>query len=41
MALAKEANEAYVRGDSRFFEGLLSEKFVMREGGRRSTRPRL
>ena len=35
MALAKRANEAYVRGDSRFFEGLLSEKFVMREGGRR------
>ena len=35
MALDKQANEAYVRGDSKFFEGLLSEKFVMREGGHR------
>ena len=35
LALEKQANEAYMRGDSKFFEGLLSEKFVMREGGQR------
>ncbi len=35
MALDKQANEAYVKGDSGFFEGLLSEKFAMREGGQR------
>ena len=35
MALDKQANEAYVKGDSKFFEGLLSDKFVMREGGQR------
>jgi hypothetical protein len=35
MALEKQANEAYVKGDSKFFEGLLSDKFVMREGGQR------
>ena len=35
LALEKQANEAYMRGDSRFFEGLLSEKFVMREDGHR------
>jgi len=35
MALDKQANEAYVKGDSEFFKGLLSEKFVMREGRQR------
>jgi len=35
MALDKQANEAYVKGDSRFFESLLSEKFVMRDGAQR------
>ena len=35
MALDKQANEAYVKGDSRFFESLLSEKFVMRDGSQR------
>jgi Domain of unknown function (DUF4440) len=35
MALDKQANEAYIKGDSNFFEGLLSEKFVIREGGQR------
>jgi len=35
MALEKQANEAYTRGDSKFFEDLLSEKFVMREGEQR------
>ena len=35
LALDKQANEAYMKGDSKFFEGLLSEKFVMREGGQR------
>ena len=35
LALDKQANEAYIKSDSKFFEGLLSEKFVMREGGQR------
>jgi hypothetical protein len=33
MALDKQANEAYVKGDSRFFEGMLSDKFVILTGG--------
>src|SRR5882762_5775687 len=33
MALEKQANEAYVRGDSKFFEGVLSDKFVILTGG--------
>src|SRR5712671_7831395 len=28
MALDKQANEAYVKGNSKFFEGMLSDKFV-------------
>jgi ketosteroid isomerase-like protein len=35
LALDKQANEAYIKGDSKFFESLLSEKFVMRKGGQR------
>ena len=35
MALDKQANEAYIKGDSKFFEGFLSDKFVGREGGQR------
>jgi hypothetical protein len=35
MALDKQANEAYLKADSKLFEGFLSDKFVMREGGRR------
>jgi len=33
MALDKRANEAYVKGDSKFFEGMLSDKFVILTGG--------
>src|SRR3984893_10384122 len=33
MAHDKQANEAYVKGDSRFFEGMLSDKFVILTGG--------
>src|SRR5258705_11672764 len=33
MALDKKANEAYVKGDSKFFEEMLSEKFVIPPGG--------
>jgi len=32
MALDKQANEAYVKGDSKFFEGMLSDKFVTLAG---------
>src|SRR3984893_265307 len=32
MALDKQANEAYVKGDSKFFEGMLSDKFVILSG---------
>src|SRR5258705_875244 len=36
MALDKQANEAYVKGDSKFFEGMLSDKFViLTDGGHR------
>ena len=28
LALDKQANEAYLKGDARFFEGMLSDKFV-------------
>jgi hypothetical protein len=33
MALEKQANEAYAKGDSKFFEGMLSDKFVILTGG--------
>jgi hypothetical protein len=35
LALDRRANEAYLEGDSRFFDALLSDKFVMFEGGAR------
>lgn len=35
LALDKQANEAYIKGDSKFFEDFLSDKFVMREEGQR------
>jgi hypothetical protein len=38
VALDKQANEAYFKGDSKFFEGLLADKFVMLEGGKRMDR---
>src|SRR5437773_12275487 len=33
MALDKQANEAYVKGNSKFFEGMLSDKFIILTGG--------
>src|SRR5882672_10024923 len=33
MAFEKQANEAYVKGNSKFFEGMLSDKFVILTGG--------
>ena len=36
MALEKQANEAYAKGDSKFFEGMLSPKFVILGGGQRT-----
>jgi hypothetical protein len=33
MAFEKQANEAYVKGDSKFFEGMLGDKFVILTGG--------
>jgi hypothetical protein len=35
MALEKQANEAYAKGDSKFFERMLSDKFVILGGGQR------
>lgn len=35
IALDRQANEAYARGDAAFFEDLLSDQFVMREAGQR------
>ena len=39
LALDKQANEAHIKGDSKFFEGMLSDKFVMYEGGQRMDKP--
>jgi hypothetical protein len=33
LALDKQANEAYFKGDAKFFEGFLSDKFVILTGG--------
>ena len=35
LAFEKQANEAYIKADSKFFEGTLSDKFIMHEGGQR------
>jgi ketosteroid isomerase-like protein len=35
LAFEKQANEAYIKADSTFFEGMLSNKFIMHEGGQR------
>ena len=35
LALDRQATEAYFKSDTKFFESLLSEKFVMRQGGQR------
>ena len=35
LALDRQANEAYFQGDGGFFEGFLSDKLVMQEGGSR------
>lgn len=35
LALDKAANEAYFKGDSKYFEGFLSDKFAMSGGGHR------
>lgn len=35
MALEKQANEAYSKGDSKFFDEILSDKFVILGGGQR------
>ncbi len=35
MALDKQANEAYVKGNSKFFDGMLSDNFVILGGGQR------
>ncbi len=35
LALDKQATQAYVRGDGKFFEHLLSDKLVMQQGGSR------
>jgi hypothetical protein len=34
LALDKQANAAYLMSDTKFFEGMLDDKFGMREGGR-------
>ncbi len=39
LALDQQANEAYIKGDSKFFDGMLSDKFVMYEGGQRIDKP--
>jgi PBP1b-binding outer membrane lipoprotein LpoB len=39
MALDKQSNEAYVKGNSKFLEGMLNDKFVILGGGQRMDRP--
>jgi hypothetical protein len=36
MAMDKQANDAYLKGDGKFFDGFLSDKFVMYGGGMRA-----
>jgi ketosteroid isomerase-like protein len=38
MAMEKQANEAYIKGDGKFFDGMLSDKFVMSEGRHRMSK---
>ena len=38
MALDKQANEAYLKGDGQFFQNFLSDKFVMVENGQRHSK---
>jgi hypothetical protein len=38
MAQEKAANEAYTKGDGRFFQGLLSDKFMSNDMGKPSTK---
>jgi len=38
MAMEKAANEAWIKGDTKHFEGMLDEKFVSFEGGQRMTK---
>ena len=38
LALDKQANEAFIKGDGKFFEGLLSDKLVMTSGGHRMSK---
>ncbi|MBI2677297.1 MAG: nuclear transport factor 2 family protein [Candidatus Koribacter versatilis] len=35
LALDKQANEAYLKSDAKFFDGMLSDRFVMYEAGQR------
>src|SRR6185312_13915524 len=35
LALERRTNQAYIKGDGKFFERLLSEKFVMQKDGAR------
>jgi len=41
FAMDKAANEAWIKGDKAFFEGMLSDKFVSFERGMRMSRPEL
>ncbi|WP_347260013.1 nuclear transport factor 2 family protein [Rudaea sp.] len=38
LALEKQAHEAYIRGDGKFFENLLSDKWVAQQGGIRRSK---
>ena len=38
LALDKQANEAFIKGDGKFFEGILSDKMVMIGGGQRMSK---
>jgi ketosteroid isomerase-like protein len=38
MALDRQANEAWIKGDTKFFEGFLSDKFVSYDSGHRMSK---
>jgi Domain of unknown function (DUF4440) len=38
LDMDRKANEAYMKGDSQFFQDMMSDKFIMYEGGNRITK---
>ena len=41
FAMEKQANEALIKGDAKYFEGFLSDKFVSYDKGQRMSKPEI